>query len=105
MDKAIRMMWPAEGTMLTFYVCLFSVLATPIHHHGHSCLRLRVFVCCSTGETTLLTLASLLMSVFRSTNRETKSQKAADRERNKEDLRVVSQEERGREARAALTRF
>uniref|UniRef100_A0A3Q2QK46 Ephrin-A3a n=1 Tax=Fundulus heteroclitus TaxID=8078 RepID=A0A3Q2QK46_FUNHE len=21
---------------------------TPIHHHGHSCLRLRVFVCCST---------------------------------------------------------
>uniref|UniRef100_A0A3Q2QLA5 Ephrin-A3a n=1 Tax=Fundulus heteroclitus TaxID=8078 RepID=A0A3Q2QLA5_FUNHE len=24
-------------------------ISTPIHHHGHSCLRLRVFVCCSTG--------------------------------------------------------
>ncbi|KAK1805380.1 hypothetical protein P4O66_019696 [Electrophorus voltai] len=23
-------------------------IATPTHHHGHSCLRLRVFVCCST---------------------------------------------------------
>ncbi|KAI2653063.1 Ephrin-A3 [Labeo rohita] len=23
-------------------------ISTPIHHHGHSCLRLRVFVCCST---------------------------------------------------------
>lgn len=32
---------------------LFSPLsaATPTHHHGHSCLRLRVYVCCSTGET------------------------------------------------------
>uniref|UniRef100_A0A3B4FUG6 Ephrin-A3a n=1 Tax=Pundamilia nyererei TaxID=303518 RepID=A0A3B4FUG6_9CICH len=27
-------------------------ISTPTHHHhGHSCLRLRVFVCCSTGET------------------------------------------------------
>lgn len=26
-----------------------SVLATPTHHHGRSCLRLRVYVCCSTG--------------------------------------------------------
>uniref|UniRef100_W5LKE0 Ephrin A3 n=1 Tax=Astyanax mexicanus TaxID=7994 RepID=W5LKE0_ASTMX len=25
-------------------------ISTPTHHHGHSCLRLRVFVCCSTGE-------------------------------------------------------
>uniref|UniRef100_A0A673IZJ5 Ephrin-A3-like n=1 Tax=Sinocyclocheilus rhinocerous TaxID=307959 RepID=A0A673IZJ5_9TELE len=24
-------------------------ISTPIHHHGHSCLRLRVFVCCSTA--------------------------------------------------------
>lgn len=23
-------------------------ISSPIHHHGHSCLRLRVFVCCST---------------------------------------------------------
>uniref|UniRef100_A0A3B4V2A1 Ephrin-A3a n=1 Tax=Seriola dumerili TaxID=41447 RepID=A0A3B4V2A1_SERDU len=23
-------------------------LSTPTHHHGHSCLRLRVYVCCST---------------------------------------------------------
>ncbi|MCJ8749752.1 hypothetical protein PDJAM_G00179950 [Pangasius djambal] len=23
-------------------------ISTPTHHHGHSCLRLRVFVCCST---------------------------------------------------------
>uniref|UniRef100_A0A3Q3XFL9 Ephrin RBD domain-containing protein n=1 Tax=Mola mola TaxID=94237 RepID=A0A3Q3XFL9_MOLML len=26
-------------------------ISTPTHHHGHSCLRLRVYVCCSTGET------------------------------------------------------
>lgn len=32
--------------LLTF--CCF-VLATPTHHHGRSCLRLRVFVCCSSG--------------------------------------------------------
>uniref|UniRef100_A0A8C2ZZK9 Ephrin-A3a n=1 Tax=Cyclopterus lumpus TaxID=8103 RepID=A0A8C2ZZK9_CYCLU len=25
-------------------------ISTPTHHHGHSCLRLRVYVCCSTGE-------------------------------------------------------
>ncbi|MED6286029.1 Ephrin-A3 [Characodon lateralis] len=25
-------------------------ISTPIHHHGHSCLRLRVFVCCSTAS-------------------------------------------------------
>uniref|UniRef100_A0A8B9LZG8 Ephrin-A3a n=1 Tax=Astyanax mexicanus TaxID=7994 RepID=A0A8B9LZG8_ASTMX len=25
-------------------------ISTPTHHHGHSCLRLRVFVCCSTGD-------------------------------------------------------
>ncbi|XP_028317767.1 ephrin-A3-like [Gouania willdenowi] len=23
-------------------------ISTPTHHHGHSCLRLRIFVCCST---------------------------------------------------------
>ncbi|XP_028819726.1 ephrin-A3 isoform X1 [Denticeps clupeoides] len=23
-------------------------ISTPVHHHGHSCLRLRVYVCCST---------------------------------------------------------
>ncbi|XP_062846150.1 ephrin-A3 [Trichomycterus rosablanca] len=23
-------------------------ISTPTHHHGHSCLRMRVFVCCST---------------------------------------------------------
>lgn len=38
---------PADG-----FSCLFSLpVATPTHHHGHSCLRLRVYVCCSTGET------------------------------------------------------
>ncbi|CAB1321145.1 unnamed protein product [Coregonus sp. 'balchen'] len=25
-------------------------ISTPTHHHGHSCLRLRVYVCCSTDE-------------------------------------------------------
>uniref|UniRef100_A0A1A8GNZ6 Ephrin-A3 n=1 Tax=Nothobranchius korthausae TaxID=1143690 RepID=A0A1A8GNZ6_9TELE len=25
-------------------------ISTPIRHHGHSCLRLRVFVCCSTAS-------------------------------------------------------
>ncbi|RVE67258.1 hypothetical protein OJAV_G00115260 [Oryzias javanicus] len=25
-------------------------ISTPTHHHGHSCLRLRVFVCCSTAS-------------------------------------------------------
>ncbi|KAG8010045.1 Ephrin-A3, partial [Nibea albiflora] len=25
-------------------------ISTPTHHHGRSCLRLRVYVCCSTGE-------------------------------------------------------
>ncbi|XP_031441733.1 ephrin-A3 isoform X2 [Clupea harengus] len=25
-------------------------ISTPTHHHGHSCLRLRVYVCCSTEE-------------------------------------------------------
>ena len=34
------------------FVCVCSLFsATPTHHHGHSCLRLRVYVCCSTGET------------------------------------------------------
>uniref|UniRef100_A0A8C1YHU6 Ephrin-A3b n=1 Tax=Cyprinus carpio TaxID=7962 RepID=A0A8C1YHU6_CYPCA len=33
--------------LLTF--CCF-VLATPTHHHGRSCLRLRVFVCCSSAS-------------------------------------------------------
>ncbi|XP_055750776.1 uncharacterized protein LOC129831421 [Salvelinus fontinalis] len=32
--------------MADLYLC--SVEATPTHHHGHSCLRLRVYVCCST---------------------------------------------------------
>lgn len=39
---------PVGGSRLMFV--LSCVAATPIHHHGHSCLRLRVFVCCSTGE-------------------------------------------------------
>ncbi|CAL8295015.1 unnamed protein product [Merluccius merluccius] len=26
--------------------------ATPTHHHGHNCLRLRVYVCCSTVSQT-----------------------------------------------------
>lgn len=47
-------------------VCLLSVLATPTHHHhGHSCLRLRVFVCCSTGETRKICL-SLSIRLLRS---------------------------------------
>ncbi|CAG5886195.1 unnamed protein product [Menidia menidia] len=25
-------------------------ISTPTHHHGHSCLRLRVYVCCSTAS-------------------------------------------------------
>ncbi|KAJ8379434.1 hypothetical protein SKAU_G00002120 [Synaphobranchus kaupii] len=25
-------------------------ISTPTHHHGHSCLRLRVYVCCSANE-------------------------------------------------------
>ncbi|XP_028834461.1 ephrin-A3b isoform X2 [Denticeps clupeoides] len=25
-------------------------ISTPTHHHGHSCLRLRVYVCCSTDS-------------------------------------------------------
>ncbi|KAL0962551.1 hypothetical protein UPYG_G00341610 [Umbra pygmaea] len=27
-------------------------ISTPTHHHGHSCLRLRVYVCCSTVSQT-----------------------------------------------------
>lgn len=54
-------LWPAEGTRLTC-VCFLSVLATPTHHHGHSCLRLRVYVCCSTGETQHLCLTSIGLS-------------------------------------------
>ncbi len=40
---------PVGGGRLMFVLSCV-VAATPIHHHGHSCLRLRVFVCCSTGE-------------------------------------------------------
>lgn len=42
-----------------FFLC---VLATPTHHHGHSCLRLRVYVCCSTGEIQHLCLTSIGLS-------------------------------------------
>lgn len=44
---------------LTF--CCF-VLATPTHHHGRSCLRLRVYVCCSTGIDLYPSIHQLIIS-------------------------------------------
>lgn len=41
-----------------------SVLATPTHHHGRSCLRLRVYVCCSTGTALRLHLRLLTIHLF-----------------------------------------
>lgn len=101
----LRVEWPAEGTRLTCCVCLLSVSATPTHHHGHSCLRLRVYVCCSTGETQRLlqrppylspahfTPSPLLLCHFISTflsppkhtntQRETETKRGTDRGREK----------------------
>uniref|UniRef100_A0A3Q3FBV5 Ephrin RBD domain-containing protein n=1 Tax=Labrus bergylta TaxID=56723 RepID=A0A3Q3FBV5_9LABR len=36
-------------------------ISTPTHHHGHNCLRLRVYVCCSTGETPTTTISHSLV--------------------------------------------
>nr|XP_020493118.1 ephrin-A3 [Labrus bergylta] len=32
------------------YCAFYISTATPTHHHGRSCLRLRVYVCCSTAS-------------------------------------------------------
>uniref|UniRef100_A0A3Q3VZP4 Ephrin RBD domain-containing protein n=1 Tax=Mola mola TaxID=94237 RepID=A0A3Q3VZP4_MOLML len=37
-------------------------MSTPTHHHGRSCLRLRVYVCCSTGHA--LSFTPLSSSLF-----------------------------------------
>ncbi|XP_037309475.2 ephrin-A3b isoform X2 [Pungitius pungitius] len=39
-------------------------ISTPTHHHGRSCLRLRVYVCCSTGLPVMLWLVSLSRGIF-----------------------------------------
>lgn len=42
--------------------------ATPTHHHGRSCLRLRVYVCCSTGESRPLECRRFLTCSARTLN-------------------------------------
>lgn len=38
----------SSDTVCTDLLCILSCTATPTYHHGRSCLRLRVYVCCST---------------------------------------------------------
>ncbi|KAK3525163.1 hypothetical protein QTP86_019543 [Hemibagrus guttatus] len=39
-------------------------ISTPTHHHGHSCLRLRVFVCCSTREFCAFSRTDTLVYIY-----------------------------------------